>query len=278
MIEADFTTREFPMTDRDFYQIKTVAYRLTGINLTSHKKNMVYGRLVRRMRCLGLNQFSDYCSLLSEDNSDEHVGFVNAITTNLTSFFREKHHFDYLKNTCFPHILQKNVDTRRLRIWSAGCSTGEEAYSIAMVIKSIPAFSQWDAKILATDLDSNVVAQAKQGVYSQERAESVPECYRKWLSRNTKNSYVKVKEGVRELVTFNELNLLNSWPMKRNFDIIFCRNVIIYFDLDTQRTLFDRYANTLDDEGYLFIGHSENLHNVCKRFKSLGRTIYKNLH
>lgn len=267
--------REFPMTDRNFAQLKSIAYKLTGINLTDHKKNMVYGRLARRLRRLHISDFDTYVDLVSQDASPEHVEFVNAITTNLTSFFREGHHFDYLTDTVIPGLMRRNLASRRIRFWSAGCSTGEEAYSIAMVLKSISALSNWDVKVLATDLDSNVVDRGRAGIYPLERAEKIPEKYRRFLSSNAREELVKVKHSVQELVTFRQLNLLHEWPMKGPFDVIFCRNVVIYFDAETQRRLFDRYANLMIPDGHLFIGHSENLHNITTRFKSLGRTIYQ---
>ncbi|WP_075185529.1 CheR family methyltransferase [Teredinibacter haidensis] len=270
----DFSGREFPMSDRNFDKIKDVAYSLTGISLSNHKKNMVYGRLARRLRRLQLGSFDQYCSLISESKSHEHVEFVNAITTNLTSFFRENHHFEYLVDTLLPEVV-KHKKEKRLRVWSAGCSTGEEPYSIAMVLKSYSGLNSWDVKVLATDLDSNVVSKGKHGVYPVERAESIPHNYRRYLSVNNETEKVKVKKVIQEMITFKQLNLLHAWPMKGPFDLIFCRNVVIYFDSDTQRNLFDRYANILVPEGRLFIGHSENLHNISGRFSSLGKTIYQ---
>jgi len=276
-VKEDFSQREFPMTNRNFEQIKEIAYHLTGISLSDHKKNMVYGRLARRLRKLAFNNFNQYCDLIAQEHCGEHMEFVNAITTNLTSFFREKHHFDYLHDKLLPAICQSNKQTKRLRIWSAGCSTGEEPYSIAMVVKSLSTFNNWDVRILATDLDSNVVAKGKSGIYPMERAENIDQRYRGFLNRDKADASVKVKDSVRELITFKQLNLLREWPMKGPFDIIFCRNVVIYFDTDTQRVLFDRYADILSKNGTLFIGHSENLHNITKRFSSLGRTIYSRI-
>ena len=270
----DFTLREFPMTKGNFDTIKSIAYKETGITLSDHKQNMIYGRLARRLRKLNLRNFDDYCNVISKDNSDEMTEFVNSITTNLTSFFRENHHFEYLTQTVFPGLLASRRQTKRIRIWSAGCSTGEEPYSIAMVVKSIAALSSWDVKILATDLDSNVVAHASEGVYGLERIETMDEKYKKYVSIDQNEDKVYLKEDVRKLITFKQLNLLNSWPMKGPFDVIFCRNVVIYFDAQTQKTLFERYSKLLSDDGHLFIGHSESLHNVAKQFESLGRTIY----
>lgn len=269
--------REFPMTDGNFNKIKEVAYQLTGINLSEHKKNMIYGRLARRLRHLNLVDFDEYCSLITQASSPEKIEFINAITTNLTSFFREPHHFNYLADSILPELQHKNSSSQRIRIWSAGCSTGEEPYSIAMVAKSFPALQQWDLKILASDLDSSVVAKARAGVYSLSRAENIPDIYRKYLGVKHCVDLVKVKKVVQEMITFQQLNLLHEWPMKGSFDVIFCRNVVIYFDVHTRRQLFSRFADLLTVGGYLVIGHSENLHNISTRFKSLGKTIYQRI-
>ncbi len=274
-LKHDFSTREFPMSDDNFNLIKKVAYSLTGISLSDHKKNMIYGRLARRMRSLSLSDFDQYCDLIAASESEEHAEFVNAITTNLTSFFRESHHFEYLESSILPELYRKNIDSKRIRIWSAGCSTGEEAYSIAMVLRCHSMFNSWDVKILASDLDSNVVAKGKRGVYPTERADAIEQRYRRYLSVNSVDDLVRVKDSVREIITFKQLNLLSPWPMKGPFDLIFCRNVVIYFDVETQRTLFDRYAEILRSDGHLFIGHSESLHNITRRFSPLGRTIYQ---
>ena len=275
MGEQAFLDREFPMTSANFAYIKKRVYGLTGINLSDHKRSMVYGRLARRLRALGMRNFDEYCRILEDDNSKELHDFVNAITTNLTAFFRENHHFEYLKSTLLPELMQRNIRTKKIRVWSAGCSTGEEPHSIAMVLKSFASLSNWDIKVLATDLDSNVVAHGRAGVYAAERVETVPEQYGKYVKKNKHDHSYCVDDEVRQLITFNQLNLLNEWPMKGKFDIIFCRNVVIYFDMETQKKLFDRYAEILTPNGHIFIGHSENLNKVCNRFNTLGRTIYQ---
>ncbi len=267
--------REFFMSQKNFNAIKKIVYDHTGINLSDHKQNMVYGRLARRLRALGLSSFDDYCELIQDPGSPEFGEFTNSITTNLTSFFREKHHFDYLKKTLLPGLLQKNSATKRIRIWSAGCSTGEEPYSLAVVVHQFSSLRNWDVKILATDLDTNVVAKAKAGIYPGERIASVPDSYLKCFNKDKGEEHVKVKDNIRALITFNQLNLLHDWPMKGPFDIIFCRNVVIYFDMPTQKILFRRYADLLAPNAHLFIGHSENLNKVSNQFKNLGDTIYQ---
>lgn len=269
--------REFPLSQANFTLIKALAYEWTGIKLSDQKENMIYGRLARRLRALQLNSFDDYCALLQTDDEAEKREFINSITTNLTSFFREPHHFEFLKQQLLPGLISRNQASRKIRIWSAGCSTGEEPHSIAMVVASIPELKHWDVKILATDLDSNVLEQASGGVYSLSRFDAFPAAYKQYVKKSSDTDQVKIADNVRALIRFNQLNLLQAWPMKGAFDIIFCRNVVIYFDLETQRKLFNRYADKLVDKGHLFIGHSENLHKISDRFLGLGRTIYEKI-
>ncbi|WP_086932491.1 CheR family methyltransferase [Agarilytica rhodophyticola] len=268
-------SREYNMMDKDFRRIQKIAFNLTGITLSDQKKNMVYSRIVRRLRALKLNSFSSYCDLIESEGNTELTDFINAITTNLTSFFRENHHFEYLNETVIPDLIKKNAGTRRIRIWSAGCSTGEEPYSISMVLDHFTHIRKWDVKILATDLDSNVVATARAGHYAEDRVDGIPSQYKKYINFNKADGSGQVKPEIQSRIQFNQLNLLHDWPMKGQFDVIFCRNVVIYFNIDTQKKLFDRYANILTTNGKLFIGHSESLHNVTDRFTSLGRTIYE---
>ena len=275
-VNAGVYEREFEFTRKDFEFIRDIVGERTGIVLSDHKENMVYGRLTRRIRQLQLTSFREYLALLHDSEGTELIEFTNALTTNLTAFFREPHHFDFLAQTVIPPLLAKRSN-RRLRIWSAGCSTGEEPYSLAMVLcEAIQNIQGWDVKILATDLDSNVVAKGKQGIYSTERINGISKARQtRWFSKDfTNREQVLVDERLQRLITFKQLNLLHPWPMKGPFDVIFCRNVIIYFNKDTQRKLFDRYADMLAPDGYLFVGHSETLHNVTDRFNLLGKTIY----
>ena len=275
--------REFDMTDRDFDQIRQLASEFTGISLSEQKKEMVYSRLARRLRALDISEFSDYISYLRAHEREELGNFVNSITTNLTSFFRENHHFEYLSSTVFPELAAQHKVDKRIRGWSAGCSTGEEPYSVAMTMLEAPEFNMrsWDLKMLATDLDTNVLRHAKDGVYDLDRIKGIDESRRrKWFEhqKQDEKSVYHVSNKLKEKITFNQLNLMKPWPINGKFDFIFCRNVVIYFDKPTQRKLFDRYADALNEGGYLFIGHSETLHGVTTRFKSLGRTIYRKVH
>jgi len=268
--------REFILSDSDFHKISETAYKYTGIVLGDHKRDMVYGRLSRRLRELGLSRFSDYCALITDPAHEEVSKFINAITTNLTSFFRENHHFDFLGAKVCAELAEHKRD-RRIRAWSAGSSTGEEPYSIAMTLMGNMDLRQWDCKILATDLDSKVLDKAQQGVYESERVEQLaPDLKKRWfLTDRNHPDIVRVKPALQELIRFKRLNLLETWPMKGPFDFIFCRNVMIYFNLETQRKLLDGFADMLAPNGYLFIGHSESLHRVSDRFSPIGKTIYQ---
>ncbi|MBE9562753.1 MAG: protein-glutamate O-methyltransferase CheR [Proteobacteria bacterium] len=265
--------REFRFTKHDFEKLRKLVNEHTGIKLSDHKQEMLYSRLSRRLRFLGLNSFASYYDMLKSDD-EEIVHFINAITTNLTAFFRESHHFNLLERVLLPRLLTKNSASRRIRIWSAGCSSGEEAYSIAMVVKEVVP-SGWDIKILATDLDSSVVAAGKQGIYTTEQAKKIsPIRLKNWFTMIPDTRKLQVASELRSLITFKHLNLMNRWPMQGPFDIIFCRNVVIYFDKSTQKVLFERFANLLDNNGYLLIGHSENLFQLTTRFRLLKQTVY----
>lgn len=274
-VEIDYRAKEFPMTADDFKRIANLAGRYTGIVLGDHKQDMVYGRVARRVRKLDLNDFSSYLDFLEANTQKELSNFINVITTNLTSFFRENHHFEYLQTTVLPELRRKNSVTKRLRIWSAGCSKGMEPYSISMTLLKFGIPSDWDVKILATDLDSEVLDTAREAIYSSTEVDGLEEStVKNYFQRGTAKD-VKVKDKARQFIHFKRLNLLESWPMNGPFDFIFCRNVVIYFDKPTQKVLFDRYADMLSVGGYLFIGHSENLHGITDRFESMGNTIYR---
>lgn len=272
---------EFEFSEQDFQRIRRIINEAAGISLGAGKQELVYGRLSRRLRQHGLRRFEDYCNLLESSGykSVEMGEFVNALTTNLTSFFRESHHFEFLAQELIPALIrERNFGNRRVRIWSAGCSTGEEPYSIAMVLRETLPTTGWDVKILATDLDSNVLATAERGVYEWNRVKELPETrLRRWFQKGggEQAGLVRAAPVLRSLITFRQLNLMDDWPMSGPFDVVFCRNVVIYFDKPTQRTLFDRFADLLIEQGHLFVGHSESLFKVTERFAPLGKTIYR---
>lgn len=240
---------------------------------------MVYSRLVRRVRNFKFTSFGEYVRhVQSPEGRDEVEHLVNALTTNLTRFFREDHHFEHLGKTVFKDALEKakTQGRRRLRIWSAGCSSGQEPYSIAMTVREfIPDAAGFDVKILATDLDTQMIEMGQKGVYPADNAKDIPASYRQKYCKTDEHGDVVMGSALRELISFKPLNLQEPWPMQGNFDMIFCRNVVIYFDRETQARLFNRYATIMEPKGWLYIGHSESLHNICPRFKMMGRTIYQ---
>ncbi len=270
----DYTGKEFPMADKDFTILAAKAYDISGIVLGEHKKDLVYSRIARRIRKLKLSDFSQYCQYLERHEDTETNEFLNAITTNLTSFFRESHHFEFLSKVVIPEW-KKRGRNQPIRVWSSACSTGPEPYSIAITLNKNMPVKQYDIKILATDLDSEVLEKARAGIYPLEDIEQLPRDYLSSFLRQKNTEMGQVKEALRNLIQFNRLNLLGPWPIKHKFDVIFCRNVVIYFNKETQQELFSRLADQLNDGGYLFIGHSETLHGVSDRFISKGRTIYQ---
>lgn len=249
----------------------------SGIQVPDEKFDMFYSRLSKRVRLLGLDGFKQYCHYLQSHPEQEFTEFINAVTTNLTSFFRENHHFDYLSQTVVPELIQKNQTQRQIKVWSAGCSTGEEPYSLAMtLLENLP--TDWDIKILATDLDTQVLSKAADGIYALELASAIGEArLQRWFQKGmgSKSHQVRAKACLRQIVQFKQLNLIQPWPMKGLFDVIFCRNVLIYFDRETKEKLVNRFALLLRDGGHLFIGHSESLHPLNTPFSLIGNTMYK---
>ena len=269
--------KEFRFTREDFDYLRKLVTANTGIIADEDKYTMYYSRLARRLRKLGLKDFAEYRRYLNDNHEEELIELVNSVTTNLTSFFRENHHFEFIRDTIVPEIRQRA--NRRIRIWSAGCSTGEEPYSIAVTLaEAIPDYRGWDIKILATDLDSSVIHKAASAVYDQERINGISSSrLKQYFKRGTgqNEGYVRVKSELKEMIDFSQLNLLHAWPIREKMDFIFCRNVVIYFDKPTKEKLVDRYADQLSDHGYLFMGHSESLYKSTERFRLLGKTIYQ---
>jgi chemotaxis protein methyltransferase CheR len=255
---------------------------MTGISMGDSKRQLIQRRVTNRLKATGIHSIRAYMDYLKEGHPEEVEQFSNAVTTNLTAFFRENQHFEFLRNTILPEVAKKQRSgTKKLRIWSAGCSTGEEPYSIAMTLReAIPDINNWDAKILATDLDSDVLAKSAAGVYPINRVDKVDkQLLKKWFRKKetSEGAWVKASPQLQELITFRQLNLMHEWPLKGKFDLIFCRNVIIYFDKPTQQKLISRYHKHIQRDGYLILGHSESLHNVSDDFNLLGKTIYQRL-
>jgi len=274
-MSANHAVREFQLSDKEFEKICLLATEYAGIQLLGcGKEDMVYGRLARRLRVLKLTSFRDYLALLdSEQGKSEFTHFINALTTNLTAFFRENHHFEYLASDVLPKLMKRNASSRKIRIWSAGCSSGEEPYSIAMTVaETVP--KDWDVKILATDLDTNMVEHGERGVYAESRLSGISKArLHRWFMKG-RGGDVRAKDCLRQMIHFRQLNLLHDWPMRGPLDVIFCRNVIIYFDNETKEKLALRYANLMHEDGTLFIGHSETLFKVSNAFTLVGKTIY----
>ncbi len=267
--------KEFEFTREDFDYLRKIVTATTGIIADDDKYTMYYSRLARRVRKLGLKNFAEYRRYLENNRESEIIELVNSVTTNLTAFFREKHHFEFLAETIVPKLRGQ----RRIRCWSAGCSTGEEPYSIAMTLaEAIPDHARWDIEILATDIDSNVLKKAASGIYEMSRVDGMdPQRLKRWFKRGRgrNEGYVRVDPALVEMIRFEQLNLLHRWPIDEKLDFIFCRNVVIYFDKPTKNKLVDRYADQLVDAGWLFMGHSESLFKSTERFKLLGKTIYQ---
>lgn len=281
----EFGQREFHFERHHFDLIAGMLYRLAGIALAPHKLEMVYSRLARRLRELRLPDFDAYCALLQGEDGSAEVGYlVNALTTNLTSFYREAHHFQFLAEHAIPQLRERNagVARPRLRIWSAGCSSGPEPYTIAMVLASTlgPEIRRWDARILATDIDTHMVETAARGIYPADLADGIPPAIRDRFVRRTRDHgepAVVMEEDLKRLITFKPLNLLEPWPMSGPFDAIFCRNVLIYFDRTGRAQVIDRFARLLAPDGCLFLGHSESLYGMSAAFRQIGPTMYRRL-
>lgn len=264
--------------DDEFRAVRDLLYEVAGISLGDSKRDMVQARLNKRLRHHGLRSYRDYLDLVRADpDGPERQEFVNALTTNKTDFFREPHHFDFLRDAVVP---QARARGKRLRVWSAGCSTGEEPYTLAMTLaEHCPAADGWDVRVLATDIDTQVLAAAERGVYDADRVGTVPPALlHKYFLRGTGANAGKVcaRRELRDRLSFRQFNLIaDAWPANARFDVIFCRNVVIYFDRPTQQTLFTKFAGKLAADGYLFVGHSENLHWLGDTFAPVGGTVYR---
>ncbi|MBK9796527.1 MAG: protein-glutamate O-methyltransferase CheR [Holophagaceae bacterium] len=258
-----------------FQTLRDLLHEHSGIALAGHKLTMVQSRLAKRLRFLGLKTYEEYLHRLEDPLSPEWSEFINALTTNLTSFFREGHHF-----TRLPELLRTlPTASRRLRIWSAGCSTGEEPYTLAMTL--LKAFgATTPTQILATDLDTAVLDTAARGIYPLARIEGLEDSWKRLAflrGAGPQSGQVRVRPELRERIAFEQLNLLDDkWSIgSEPFQAIFCRNVMIYFDKPTQRKLLKRFHDLLEPEGLLFVGHSEALLDAALGFQSLGQTIYR---
>lgn len=277
---ANMVEGEFAFTEADFRKISAMVHGDAGISLPEAKATLVYSRLAKRLRALGLTSFKDYCALVAgADGLDERQKMLAALTTNVTRFFREPHHFDHLKDQILPPLLDEARRGGKVRIWSAACSSGQEPFSIAMTVLSLmPEAADRDVRILATDIDPNMVAEGRSGAYAPHLLEGIPDAYRKKYTVPTHDGRVRMSDEVRALVTFNELNLIGEWPMKGKFDAIFCRNVAIYFEDETQARLWSRFAPLNTINGALYIGHSERIQGpAVSAYRPDGVTTYRRI-
>jgi chemotaxis protein methyltransferase CheR len=266
--------REFAFSSADFERVRKLIYQHAGISLSDVKQDMVYSRLARRLRATGLKNFADYLALLERGDKDEWEKFVNSLTTNLTSFFREPHHFPLLADH-----LKAQAGSGPIKIWCSASSTGEEPYSIAMTV--VETFGNFNVPvtIMASDLDTSVLATAEKGVYPLERVEKIsPDRLQRFFLKGSgsQEGFVCVRPELRRLISFQRVNLLDpSWPVRGPLDVIFCRNVMIYFDKPTQHKILSRFAPLMRDNGLLFAGHSESFLHAAELFHSKGKTVYE---
>lgn len=273
------------LTDADFEKFRRIIYDTAGITLNEGKKELLRARLGKILRRRGLRSFSDYLKAVEADRSGEELTLLlDAISTNVTSFYREPDHFHFIESTVIPALAaaRTSPETRKVRIWCAGCSTGEEPYTLAITLReTLPGVDGWDARILATDISTRVLQVARNGVYSQDKLKTMPSpVASRWFvptEVHGDGGYFRVQPAIRKMVTFAHLNLHAEYPFKGPFDAIFCRNVMIYFDRPTQESLVNRYYRYLADGGYLFIGHSESLNSVSHPFTYVRPAVYRKM-
>ncbi len=275
------TLQDLVLTESDFRKISDLVYKHCGINLHDGKKELVRARLAKRLRVGKFKNFPEYMKHVMQDKSGREFSIlIDSLSTNLTSFFRENEHFMFLKNKFLPVVMEKERANRnfKIRAWSAGCSSGEEPYSIAItLLDTVEGQGRWDVKVLATDLSTDMLESARKGVYDQQRVLPVPNLQKSkylTLKHDDNNKMFEVNRNLKELVVFKYLNLMNDWPIKGPLDFIFCRNVMIYFDKPTQERLINRFWELLDSGGVLFTGHSESLTGVRHKFSYVQPTIY----
>lgn len=278
LLSSDSREREFEFTEEDFKRVSTLIYEHAGISLKASKQNMVYSRLTRRLRVNGVSSFKEYLARLENNNPAEWEAFVNALTTNLTSFFREPHHFPILAEHIAKHQA-KHRGTDTLALWCSAASTGEEPYSMAMTV--VEAYGSFSAPItiIASDLDTHVLAKAEAGIYPAEDIEKLPaDRVKRFFLRGegAQAGFVRVKPELRAMIKFCQINLLgNDWPVRGPLDAIFCRNVMIYFDKETQLRILEKFVPLLKANGLLFAGHSESFTHAGHLLKLRGKTVYE---
>ena len=280
MSESAVRSGEFKMTGGDSRRIAAIMREATGVVLDESKINLIYSRLAKRLRHLGLQSFSEYCELITQpENHAERDAMIAALTTNVTRFFREPHRFQHLKNIILPPLAARAKQGAKIRLWSAACSSGQEPYSMALTLLSLlPEAANYDIKILATDIDPNMIATGIAGEYDSALMTDIPpELGRRWFRpAKDRPEFFTAGPELRSLIRFKKLNLIGDWPMQGKFQAIFCRNVVIYFDDETKNQIWDRMLRLLDNQGALYIGHSERIGGPAeKRLRSDGITTYR---
>jgi chemotaxis protein methyltransferase CheR len=271
------------MTDREFRQLRELVYERLGINLTGKKRSMLIGRLQKLLRTSGYKNFQDYYEYLVNDSGMKAMTeLINRVTTNYSFFYRGKSHFEYFVQMVLPEVVGslKKRNSRDLRIWTAGCSTGEEPYMLTMLMREFfgNEYGLWDGGILATDISEKVLTFARQGIYPEERTKEVPVQLRNKYLKKLNDGQMAVNDTIKNEVIFRKFNLINKhYPFKKPFQIIFCRNVMIYFDKQTRDTLLHRFYEKTEPGGYLFIGHSETLGREQTLYKYIMPAVYKRL-
>ena len=263
------------LSEKEFRQVSQIVHTISGINLKDGKEALVRARLMKRLRALRMGSFKEYIQFIDTDEGREEVALlIDVMTTNKTGFFREADHFTYLRDTILP-----GITGRRMRFWTAACSSGEEPFSLAMLLReSIPDMRSKDVLILATDISMRMLEMARLGVYGEDKIRDLPPAFFKKYFIRARDQYppaYQVKDEVKSMVRLAWLNLMDPWPMKGPLNVIFCRNVMIYFDRSTQQTLISRFWDLLEPGGYLFVGHSEGLSAIKHRFRYVKPAIYR---
>ncbi|WP_420862346.1 CheR family methyltransferase [Algirhabdus cladophorae] len=278
---ATTATSEFSFSDGAFDQLAAIAHKRFGLSLPKSKKTLVYSRLSKRVRTLGLDSLDRYVyQLCDRINPQEDTVLASLLTTNVTHFFREAHHFQHLRDHCIPRLIEKAANGERVRLWSAGCSSGQEAFCIGMLlIDACPEIERYDIRVLGTDIDPKMVKTASSGMYPCELVKTKKGfSVEPHFELDARQQTYSASRKLRKIVSFAELNLIEPWPFSGTFDAIFCRNVAIYFDTQTQAELWNRFAASLLQNGMLYLGHSERLDdNALQKFRPVGVTTYERL-
>ena len=271
---SNVPVREFQFTDQDFQRIRKLIYERAGIALGEHKQELVYSRLARRLRATAMKSFAEYLDLLQRGDEAEWEQFINSLTTNLTSFFREPHHFPLL-----AEHLRKQEPGRQLTLWCSACSTGEEAYSMAMTAVDALGGYQHAVHIIASDLDTKVLQTAREGLYKADAVSKLsPQQVERFFLRGAgkQSGHMQVRPELQKMIDFRCINLLDAgWPIHGPLDAIFCRNVMIYFDKATQLAILKKFVPLLHRDGLLFAGHSESFYHASEIFRLRGQTVYE---